>query len=104
MLIQVRDEKVEYLSENLENGLRYIGKAMQCIDEMKQMGGMSQQRMAGGEYGMSGQRHWANQYGSGYSGRREYMGGGYGGQREYDPMAQGMSGQRMPMPPDPMYY
>ena len=95
MLLQVRDDKVDYLSENIEQGLRYIGKAMQCIDEMKQMGGMSQQRMAGGEYGMSGQRHWANQYGSGYSGRRDY-----------DMMTpQGMTGQRMPMPPytDPMY-
>lgn len=95
MLIQVRDDKVDYIAENIGNGLRYIGKAMQCVDEMKQMGGMSQQRMAGGEYGMSGQRHWANQYGSGYSGRREYD--------EMPP--QGMYGKRMPMPPvDPMYY
>lgn len=94
MLLQVRDDKVEYLSENIENGLRYIGKAMQCIDEMKQMGRMGQQRM---DYdGMSGERRWGNQYGGGYTNRRDYD---YRGGRDMG----GMGGNRMPPYVDPMY-
>ena len=46
MLYQVIEDKVEYLSENLEKGLRYIGKAMQCIDELK--GGDSMGFRSGG--------------------------------------------------------
>ena len=97
MLLQVRDDKVDYLAENIENGLRYLGKAMQCIDEMKQMGGISQQRMDGSQYGMSGERRWGNQYGGGYTNRRDYN--NQGGQ------VDGMTGNRMPVPPyvDPMY-
>lgn len=97
MLLQVRDDKVDYLAENIENGLRYLGKAMQCIDEMKQMGGISQQRMDGSQYGMSGERRWGNQYGGGYTNRRDYN--NQGGQMD------GMAGNRMPVPPyvDPMY-
>lgn len=97
MLLQVRDDKVDYLAENIENGLRYLGKAMQCIDEMKQMGGISQQRMDESQYRMSGERRWGNQYGGGYTNRRDYN--NQGGQ------VDGISGNRMPVPPyvDPMY-
>lgn len=48
MLYQVIEDKVEYLSENLEKGLRYIGKAMQCIDELK---GGDSIGFRGGNYG-----------------------------------------------------
>lgn len=45
MYFQVEEDKVEKVSEHLEKGLRYIGKAMQCIDEMKQQPGMMGERM-----------------------------------------------------------
>lgn len=103
MLLQVRDDKVDYLAENIENGLRYLGKAMQCVDEMKQMGGISQQRMdgmgqqrnGGGYDGMSGERRWGNQYGGGYTNRRDYINQGS--------QMDGMTGNRMPPYVDPMY-
>lgn len=103
MFFQVEEDKIDKISEHLETSVHALDKAMRCIAELKHEG-LAGQRMMGG---MSGQRHWANQYGSGYSGRREYMGGGYGGQREFDTMPippQVMGGQRMPMPQDPMYY
>lgn len=33
-VIKVTHEKVADLSENIEKGLRYIGKAMQCVDAL----------------------------------------------------------------------
>lgn len=39
-LIEVETEKAYSLSENLEQGLRYIGKAMQIADEMCEGGSM----------------------------------------------------------------
>ena len=34
MMIQITESKMEGLSENIRKGLRYLGKAMQCIEEM----------------------------------------------------------------------
>ena len=34
MMIQITESKMEGLSENIRMGLRYLGKAMQCIEEM----------------------------------------------------------------------
>ena len=34
MMIQITESKMESLSENIRMGLRYLGKAMQCIEEM----------------------------------------------------------------------
>ena len=34
MMIQIIESKMEGLSENIRMGLRYLGKAMQCIEEM----------------------------------------------------------------------
>ena len=36
MIVKISQDKVHDLSENIEKGLRYIGKAMQCVDEMQQ--------------------------------------------------------------------
>lgn len=33
-VIKVTHDKVADLSENIEKGLRYIGKAMQCVDAL----------------------------------------------------------------------
>ena len=32
MMIQITESKMEDLSENIRKGLRYLGKAMQCIE------------------------------------------------------------------------
>lgn len=99
MYVIKNDETVNDLSENIEKGLRYIGKAMQCVDDMKRSC-MSQEKnrypmypmnqMMGGypvyPEGMSGERRWSNQYGHGYSGRRDNEIPGH-----------------MPPPVDPMY-
>lgn len=37
-MIQITEDKAEHLVENFEKGFRYLGKAMQCIDELKQKG------------------------------------------------------------------
>lgn len=42
MYFQVEEDKVEKVSEHLEKGLRYIGKAMQCVDDMLQEGQMGE--------------------------------------------------------------
>lgn len=50
MMINFSEDKIENLSENIEQGLRYLGKAMQCIDEMRQSGGQMGQRDFNHEY------------------------------------------------------
>lgn len=50
MMINFSEDKIENLSENIEQGLRYLGKAMQCIDEMRQSGGSMSQRDFNREY------------------------------------------------------
>lgn len=59
ILIQVHDDRLEYLSENIEDGLRALGNAMRCISEMKDMNGKANQRDKAGygerrEYGRHG--------------------------------------------------
>lgn len=34
MMIQITEDKMEGLSENIWKGFRYLGKAMQCLEEM----------------------------------------------------------------------
>lgn len=34
-MIEITEDKYDELSENIEKGLRFMGKAMQCIDSMK---------------------------------------------------------------------
>lgn len=41
-LIEITEKKAEKLSEHLEEGLRHIGKAMQCVDEWMEESGMSE--------------------------------------------------------------
>ena len=68
-IIEITETKMDKLSEHVEQGLRHLGKAMQCIDEWMQEGGMGER---GGNYG--------NRGGQGGYGSR----GGYG--NRYDEM------------------
>jgi DMSO/TMAO reductase YedYZ molybdopterin-dependent catalytic subunit len=54
-MIEITDKKVEKLSEHIEEGLRSLGKAMQCVEQMMQEGGMGEREgmpsNRGGGYG-----------------------------------------------------
>lgn len=67
-MIEITEKKVDKLSEHLEEGLRHLGKAMSCVDEWMQEGGMGERR---GSYGSRGGR-----YGNRYD--EMEMRGGYG--------------------------
>lgn len=50
-MIEITEDKASDLSENIEKALKYLGKAMQCIDEaMSQSGGIGER----GNYGLGG--------------------------------------------------
>ena len=55
-MVEITDDKASDLSENIEKALKYMGKAMQCIDEaMSQSGGMGERNMGErGNYGLGG--------------------------------------------------
>ena len=55
-MIEISDDKASDLSENIEKALKYMGKAMQCIDEaMSLSGGMGERNMGErGNYGLGG--------------------------------------------------
>lgn len=50
-MVKISDDKIASLSEHVEKGLKYLGKAMQCIEEMKEgeMFGERDERMSFGE-------------------------------------------------------
>lgn len=72
-IIEVTEDKVDMLSENIEKGLRYIGKAMQCIDEMSH-GGYGER----GRYGERDDEDWDDDERMGERGRYDRMGRGMG--------------------------
>jgi hypothetical protein len=77
-MIEITHDKVSDLAENVEKALRYMGKAMQCVDDMKSEGGMQERRRGG------------------YGNRSDYGGrGGYGNRGEFDdaPMMGGRYSQ-----------
>ena len=60
-MIEITEDKASDLSENIEKALKYMGKAMQSIDEaMSQSGGMGERNMGErnmgerGNYGLGG--------------------------------------------------
>lgn len=61
-MIEITESKAEKLSENIEKSLKYMGKAMQCVESLMEESGMGQR---GGSYG--------SRYGE-----RGGQGGGYG--------------------------
>lgn len=52
-MIEITEDKITDLSEHLEKGLRHIGKAMQCIDELSQESRMGERD----RYGNRGSRY-----------------------------------------------
>lgn len=79
MMIQIEETKMEKLSEHIENSLKHMGKAMQCVEEWMEEGGMGQRE--GGYYGNRGgygMRSYVNRYGGGSMGNRYGERGGYG--------------------------
>jgi len=55
-MIEISEDKVSGLSEHLEKGLRHIGKAMQCVDELYEESHMGE-RGSYGRYGNRGGRY-----------------------------------------------
>ena len=72
-IIEISESKVGKLSEHIEQGLRHLGKAMQCVDEWMEGGEMHERR----GYGMREQE--GGRYSGGYGNRypMPYY-GGYG--------------------------
>ncbi len=56
-MIEISEDKVSGLSEHLEKGLRHIGKAMQCIDELSQESHMGERERYGNRGGRYGNRY-----------------------------------------------
>lgn len=87
-IIRIPHEKVESISEHLEKGLRYVGKAMQCIDELKGENEMGE-RYTGVGFGM--RYGMGNRYGMG-------MRGGYGNRWDDDEYDDEFMGERRGVP------
>lgn len=67
-VIEITEDKVGKLTEHIEKGLRYIGKAMQCLDDLGH----------GSEYGERWEDDDESRYGErGRYGMRRGMGGRY---------------------------
>lgn len=65
-MIEITEDKMGKLSEHIEKSLKHMGKAMQCVDEWLEEGGMGERtNYRGGSYG--------SRYGNRYGER-----GGYG--------------------------
>lgn len=69
MFIEIEEKKMNKLSEHIEESLKHMGKAMQCVDEWMEEGGMSERS---GNYGMRG--GYGNRYGGGSMSGRYGMG------------------------------
>lgn len=75
-IIEITENKMEHLTENVEKALKYMGKVMQCVEEMKDTSRMGERyededdheeymnerygnrgsRSDGGQFGMRGSR------------------------------------------------
>jgi hypothetical protein len=68
-MIQIEEGKMDKLSEHIEQSLKHMGKAMQCVDEWMDEGGMGHRE---------GSSYSGGRYGGGNMGSRYPMYGGYG--------------------------
>lgn len=83
MIIEIEEKKVNKLSEHIEESLRHMGKAMQCVDEWMMENGMNERS------GYNGNSSYGNRYGSGGNyGNRYPM---YGMRDEDEDWDEGMS-------------
>lgn len=64
-MIEITEKKAEKLSEHIEESLRHMGKAMQCVEEWMEGGEMGHRS----GYGMRG--GYGSRYGSGSMGYRD---------------------------------
>lgn len=76
-IIEIREDKLSSLAEHVEKGLRYLGKAMQCIDDLQGGGEMMGERRnydRGREYDREDGREMGGRYGGEMYGdrRRRY--------------------------------
>ena len=71
-MIEITEDKMGKLSEHIEKSLKHMGKAMQCVDEWLEEGGMGER--GGYSRSMMGQRGDYRGYGSrgGYGNRMNY--------------------------------
>lgn len=44
LMIKISEDKLGTLAENISKGLRFMGKAMQCIDELQDEGSYGERR------------------------------------------------------------
>ena len=77
-MIQIEEGKMDKLSEHIEQSLKHMGKAMQCVDEWLEDDGMKEHSGYGmrGGYGM--RYNQGGRYGGGHMNQRYPMYGGYG--------------------------
>lgn len=79
-MIEITEDKMDKLSEHIEKSLKHMGKAMQCVDEWLEEGGMGERggygnRQGGGRYGnRSNEMVYRENYGNrgGYGNRMNY--------------------------------
>jgi hypothetical protein len=81
-MIEITKDKMSDLAENTEKALRYMGKVMQCIDELKNEGGSGMQERMGNRGGYYGNRDM--EYHGGYGNRD----GGYGMRGDWGDMGE----------------
>ena len=49
-IIEISENKMEHLGENVEKALKYMGKVMQCVEEMKEHSRMGERYEEDDEY------------------------------------------------------
>lgn len=65
MMIEISESKMDKLSEHIEQGLRHMGKAMQCVDEWMSEKSMDERR------GYGNRSPYVSRYGGGSMGYRD---------------------------------
>lgn len=70
-VIEITEGKMDKLSEHVEQSLRHMGKAMQCIDEWMEEGGHMGSRGSRSGYGNRNNYNYNSRYGGGNMGYRE---------------------------------
>lgn len=73
VMIEIEEKKVEKMSESIEKALKYMGKAMQCIDEVMSEHDMGERYMGErGNYGQGGSSSRGRSGGGSYGSRMVY--------------------------------
>lgn len=70
-MIEITENKMNKLSEHVEESLRHMGKAMQCIDEWMEGGQMGHRGGYGNREGYGMRGGYGSRYGGGSMGYRD---------------------------------